>query len=147
MHQGWWAASLGDSRRDAPDPVGRPIPPVITDDLVLAAFGDRQLVAVNHLGKFEWTRQLAHEVTELAGAGDTALAITHDRTVESTQPGHAALEAFDITTGQRLWARAFEDHVDGLAVAGGSVYATVVTERRADDDVIGQQLIALGSAR
>lgn len=145
----WKISSLSgrqsnESTRDAPDPVGRPTPPVVTEDLVLSALGDRQLLAANHLGEIEWALQLDREVIELAGGGDVLLAITHDRTIESTKPGHAALEAFDVESGSRLWKRVFEDHVEGLAIAGGTVYVTVVTERRADDDVVGQRLIALG---
>lgn len=134
----------GESPADAPEPVGRPVAPVVTDDLVVTALGDRRLQAVTHGGDAEWTKQLDGEVTDLAGGGRTLLAVVHDRSVETTAPGHAALVAFDLGSGNRLWERAFADHVEGLAVAGGTVYATVVTERDADGDVGSERLLALG---
>lgn len=134
----------GGSSQDAPEPVSDPVAPVVTEDLVVTALGDRRLQAVTHGGESEWTQSLDREVIELAGAGETVLAIAHDRSVETTAPGHTTLAAFDLESGEWLWERAFEDHVEGLAVAGGTVYATVVTERQADGDVVGERLLALG---
>ena len=134
----------GEERPDAPDPVGEPVTPVVADDLVVTALGDRRLQAFRHDGTAAWTTELGREVTDLAGAGDALLAITHDRSVETTGAGHAALVALDLASGSRLWELGFEDHLDGLAVAAGTIYATVVTEREADGGVVGQRLLALG---
>jgi hypothetical protein len=43
----------------------------------------------------------------------------------------------------RRWTLEYEDHVENLAVAGGTVYVTRVVERDADGDVIRQELLAL----
>ncbi|WP_123536884.1 outer membrane protein assembly factor BamB family protein [Halosimplex salinum] len=134
----------GDEREDAPDPVGQPVAPVVTPDLVVTSLGDRRIRAVTHDGDDEWTTTVDRDVKELVGAAETILAVTHDRSVETTDPGHATVTAFDLTDGAPLWERRFEDHVEGLAVAGGTVYATAVSERRADNDVAGERLIALG---
>lgn len=134
----------GEAAPDAPDPVGRPTAPVVTDDLVVTALGDRRLRALGHGGAAEWTRSLDREVHEIAGAGDTVVAVTHDRSVEATGPGHAAVAAFDLASGRRLWTRTFPDHAEGLAVAGGTVYVTVVTDRGSDGDVVDKRLLALG---
>lgn len=71
------------------------------------------------------------------------VAITHDRSVEESAPGHGALVGLDLAAGNRLWSVTYDDHVAGLAVAGGTVYATVVTDRDADCDVVGKRLLAL----
>jgi len=145
-----WAISSPPDRRpgeeptDAPDPVGRPVSPVVTDDRVVTALGDRKLRALSHDGTVEWTRDFDHVVTNVVGAGSTGIAITHDRSVETTAPDHAALRAFDLASGDQLWEVTFTDHVDGLAVAGGSIYTTVVTGRRDDGDMAGKRLVAFG---
>jgi len=82
-------------------------------------------------------------VTDLAGAGDMLVAVTHDRSVEESAPGHGALVGIDLASGERRWSRSYDDHVSGLAVAGGTVYATVVTDRDADGDMVGKRLFAL----
>lgn len=133
----------GEERREAPDPVGEPVPPVVTDDLVVTSLGDLQVLALDHGGEVEWTRPLDHHVTDLAGAGDMLVAVTHDRSVEESAPGHGALVGMDLASGERRWSRSYDDHVSGLAVAGGTVYATVVTDRDADGDVVGKRLFAL----
>lgn len=135
---------VGEPPRDGPEPVGSPVAPVVTDELVVTALGDRHLRAFTHGGDGTWTEPLDREVTDLVGAGDTLLAVTHDRSVETTASGHAALAAFDRQDGSRLWSLTFPDHVEGLAVAGESVYATVVTDRRSDGSVDGMRLLALG---
>lgn len=145
-----WTISAPPDRRpgaepsDAPDPVGRPVAPVVTDDGVVTALGDRRLRALAHDGATDWTRELDHEITDVVGAGNTVVAATHDRSVATTAPEHAALQAFDLESGDRLWALAFEDHVEGLAVAGGTIYTTVAIDRREDGDVTDKRLVALG---
>ncbi|QLG60241.1 outer membrane protein assembly factor BamB family protein [Halorarum salinum] len=141
-----WRVASPPARRggDAPEPVGRPVAPVVADDLVVTSLGDRRLRAVTTEGRTEWTASLDLDVIDLVGAGDALVAATHDRSVESTAPGHAALAAFDLGDGSRLWKKRFEDHVGGLAIAGGTVYATVVTERQGDGEVVGQRLVAFG---
>lgn len=133
-----------ESPADAPDPVTRPTAPVVTDDLVVTSLGDRRLQAVTHSGESKWVNQLDRSVTELAGAGDTLLAVTHDRSVEATAPGHATLAAFDLESGQPVWELRFADHAEGIAVAGGTVYVTVVAERQGDRDITRERLVALG---
>ncbi|MFB6206114.1 MAG: PQQ-binding-like beta-propeller repeat protein [Haloglomus sp.] len=133
----------GEEPREAPDPVTSPVPPVVTEDLVVTSLGDRRVLAVDRAGEVQWTRPLDHSVLELAGAGDTVVAVTHDRSVEETAPGHGGLVALDLATGKRRWTLGFEDHVSGLAVAGGTVYATVVAGRQADGDVATERLLAL----
>jgi outer membrane protein assembly factor BamB len=115
----------------------------VTEDLVVTSLGDRQVVALDHGGEIQWTRQFDRSVTELAGAGDTVVALTHDRSVEETAEGHGGIVALDLASGSRLWGLDFEDHVSGLALAGGTVYATVVSGRTNDGDVTGKQLLAL----
>jgi len=129
--------------REAPAPVNQPVPPVVTEDLVVTSLGDRQVVALDHGGEIQWTRQFDRSVTELAGAGDTVVALTHDRSVEETAEGHGGIVALDLASGSRLWGLDFEDHVSGLALAGGTVYATVVSGRTNDGDVTGKRLLAL----
>jgi hypothetical protein len=133
----------GEGRREAPDPVGDPIPPVVTEDLVVTSLGDRQVLALDHGGGIRWTRPLEDHVTELAGAGDTVVAATHDRSVEGTAPGHGGIVAMDLASGDRRWTLTFDDHVTGLAPAGGTVYTTVVADRQPDGDVTAERLVAL----
>jgi hypothetical protein len=133
----------GEERREAPDPVSEPVPPVVTDDLVVTGLGDRQVLALDHGGDIQWTRSLDHSVTELAGAGDTVLAVTHDRDIERTGAGHGGVVALGLESGSRRWSLGFDDHVSGLVAAGGSVYATVVADRQADGDVVRERLVAL----
>lgn len=132
----------GEQSRDAPDPVARPVAPVVTDDRVVTALGDRRIRALTHGGDVDWTRRLDRVVTELAGGGDTLLAVTHDRTVESTAPRHATLTAVDLDSGETHWELTFADHVAGVAVAGETVYVTAITERQADGDVGAERLLA-----
>lgn len=145
-----WAISspperkIGEESEDAPDPVGQPVAPVVTPDIVVTSLGDRRIQAVTHGGETEWTTVLDHDVMELVGAGETVLAVAHDPSVEMTGAEHATVTAFDLGNGSRLWERHFEDHAEGLVIAGGTVYLTVVSERRADGDVAGERLIALG---
>ncbi|WP_276261232.1 PQQ-binding-like beta-propeller repeat protein [Haloglomus litoreum] len=133
----------GEELRDAPDPVSDPVPPVVTDDLVVTSLGDRQVLALDHGGEIQWRRSLAHSVTELAVAGDTVVAVTHDRSVDHTAEGHGGLVALDLESGGRRWSLGFDDHVSGLALAGGTVYVTVVVDRDAEGDVVGKRLLAL----
>ena len=133
----------GEPPTDAPDPVGRPVPPVITDGLVITALGDRRLRALTPAGRAVWRRSFDHEVTDLAAGGRTLLALTHDRSVEGVAANHAALRAFDLETGNPLWTRQFTDHLTGLAVAGGSLSLSAITERDDDGGVAGMQLLAL----
>lgn len=134
----------GEEPENAPDPVGRPVAPVVTDNSVVTALGDRRLRALSHGGATEWTRELAHEVTDVIGAGRTIIAATHDRSVETTAPEHAALRALDLDSGDQLWQVAFEDHIEGLAVAGGTIYTTVVIDRQADGDSADKRLVSFG---
>jgi len=134
----------GDEPRNAPDPVGRPVAPVVTNDSVVTALGDRRLRALSHGGATEWTRELAHEITDIIGAGSTIIAATHDRSVETAAPEHAALRAFELDSGDQLWQIAFEDHIEGLAVAGGTIYTTVVIDRQADGNSADKRLVAFG---
>lgn len=145
----WRVASPPERRgsetsSDAPDPVGRPVPPVVAADLVATSLGDRRLLGITPGGDVEWTRTLDREVVDLVGAGETLVAVEHDRSVEQRGRGHASVSAFDLASGSRLWEREFVDHVGGLAVAGGTVYATVVDERNDGGDVASQRLLALG---
>jgi|GEM_PF-2417063 len=133
----------GEATRDRPDPVGRPTAPVVTDDLVVTSLGDRVLRAFTHDGEEAWASEFDHSIIDVVGARDTIVATVHDRSVEQTAPGHAALAAVDRRSSDRLWERTFEDHVHGLAVAGGTIYVSVVTERRDDGNVDGMRLLAL----
>lgn len=137
------AREVGEAPRDGPDPVGRPVAPVVTDDLVVTGLGDRRLRALTHGGDGQWTEQFDREIIDLVGAGGTLLAVTHDRSVETTGPTHAALVAVDLASGSKLWTHAFPDHVRGLAVAGGRIYAAIVTDRRSDGGIDGMELRAL----
>lgn len=134
----------GESPEEAPDPVGKPVPPVVTPDLIVTALGDRRIQAVTHGGEAEWTVRMERGVRELAGAGETLVVVTHDQSVEDTAPDHATVEAFNLTDGCQLWERSFKDHVEGLAIAGGTVYVTAVSDRQTDGDVVSERLIALG---
>jgi len=144
-----WAIAAPPQRQssedpeEAPDPVGKPVAPVVSSDLVVASLGDRRIQALTHGGEAEWTVTMDHDVRELAGAGETLVVVTHDRSVEDNAPDHATVEAFDLTDGSQLWELSFEDHVEGLAIAGGTVYVTVVSDRQPDGDVVGERLIAL----
>lgn len=133
----------GEPPSNAPDPVGRPVPPVIADDLVIMSLGNRRVRAVTPDGKPVWRRAFDHEVTGLAAGGRTLIALTHDRSVETVAANHAALRAFDLQTGDPLWTRRFPDHLTGVAVAGGSVYVTAITERDDEGDIAGMRLLAL----
>jgi outer membrane protein assembly factor BamB len=143
----WRIASPPRSPSDrgaAPDPVGRPAAPVVTGDLVATSLGDRRVRALDHDGDVRWTADSPAHVVDLVGAGDRLVAVTHDRSVERTGVGHARITAFDIGTGERRWQVGFDDHVAGLAAAGETLYATRVTERDADGDVVSERLTALG---
>ncbi len=133
-----------EERRDAPDPVGRPVAPVVTKDRVITALGDRQLLGLSHGGELEWTKEFNQEVTNVVGAGDTIFAATHDRSAETNEPEHATLLAFDLATGDQLWQLAFDDHIEGLAVAGGTIYTTVISNRRQEGDIAEKRIVALG---
>lgn len=135
-------SGVGDDRT-APDPLGRPIAPVVTADLVVTSLGDRRLRALTPDGGESWTRSLDHLPTDLVAAGETLVAVTHDQSVETTAPGHTALVAFDLASGRRLWEVSFADHVRGTAVAAGTVFVTAVTERTSDGDVDTMRLLAL----
>lgn len=132
----------GEEPEDAPDPVGRPVAPVVTDDIVVTALGDRRLRALSHSGATVWTRELEHEITDIIGVGNTIIAAAHDRSEEKTAPEHAALRAFDLESGDQLWGLAFQDHVEGLAAAGGTIYTTVVVDRQEEGDVAEKRLVA-----
>ncbi|WP_435095085.1 hypothetical protein [Halorubrum sp. N11] len=116
----------------------------MTDDSVVTALGDRRLRALTHVGATEWTRELDHEITDVIGADNTIIAATHDRSVETTAPEHAALRAFDLESGDQLWELTFEDHVESIAAAGGTIYTTVVIDRQEDGDVADKRLVAFG---
>jgi outer membrane protein assembly factor BamB len=133
----------GEEPREAPEPVSDPVPPVLARDLVITSLGDRQVLGIVPDGEVVWTRVLDHPVTELVGAGGTVLAVTHDPSVERTAPGHGRLVALDADSGTRRWTLDFDDHVSGLAVAGGTVYATAVSSRDAEGNVAGERLVAL----
>jgi outer membrane protein assembly factor BamB len=134
----------GEEPGTAPGPVGRPVAPVVTDDSVVTALGDRRLRALSHGGATAWTRALEHEITDVIGAGTTIIAATHDRSVETTAPEHTALRAFDLESGDRLWELTFKDHVEGLAAAGDTIYTTVVINRQEDGDIGDKRLVAFG---
>lgn len=133
----------GEESRSAPEPVGRPVAPVVTDDAVVTCLGDRQVHALDHAGTVRWTTTLSHDVRELVGAGETLLAAIHDRSVGRAGPGHAGIVALDRATGERLWSVSVPDHVDGLTVAGETVYARVVSDRQADGEPVPDRVIAL----
>jgi outer membrane protein assembly factor BamB len=133
----------GEEPSEAPEPVADPVPPVVTGDRIVTSLGDRRVVALDHGGEVAWTRPLEHAVTELAGAGDLVLAATHDRSVEETAPGHGGIVALDLASGTRRWSLAFGDHVEGVTPAGGTVYATVVTDRSSEGGMRGERLLAL----
>ncbi len=137
------APPLRPTEGSPPEPVSSPTPPVVTDELVVTALGDRRIQAASHTGTIQWTRELGREVTELAAGNDTLLALTHDRSVETTAPAHTSLVALDLSSGIVLWRLEFEDHLDGLAVAAETVYMTLVTDRQ-DTEVRTEQLLALG---
>lgn len=61
----------------------------------------------------------------------------------ATRDPGGELRALDRTTGDERWSLGFDDHLSGLAVADGTVYATVVTERHPDGDVAAERLVAL----
>jgi outer membrane protein assembly factor BamB len=134
---------VGEQPEPAPDPVSDPTPPVVSDDLILAALGDRRIRAVTRGGETRWTQSLDGNVAELVAGGDLLLAATHDPTIERTGPDHGRIVAFDIEDGTRRWSLGFDDHVANLAIAGGSVYATRVVERDADGNQRRQRLLAL----
>ena len=133
----------GEESREAPDPVNDPVPPVVADDRVVTCLGDRQVLALDRGGTVQWTRTLEHSVTGLAGAGETLLAVTHDRSIERSGEGHGGLVALDLGSGEPRWSLSFDDHVSGVTPAGGTVYATVVVDRRNGGTVSTERLLAL----
>ena len=135
--------AVGKEPNDAPEPVTRPVAPVVTDDLVVTSLGDRVLRARSHDGAAEWTHQFDHVVTELAGAGDTLVAVTHDRSVGLKGPGHGTLYALDLASGQPLWSWSIEHHFEGLALPGGTIYTTWGIDRQRDEDLVGERLLAV----
>jgi len=133
----------GEEPRDAPDPVGRPVAPVVTDDRVVTSLGDRVLRAFSYDGTGGWTHSFDHAVTELAGAGDTLVAVTHDRSVGLKGPGHGTVHALDLASGRVLWSWSIEHHFEGLALTDGRIYTTRGIDRQRDEDLVGERLLAL----
>jgi len=91
----------GGSLEVAPDPVGKPAPPVVTPDLIVTALSDRRIQAVTHGGEAEWSVTMGRGVGELAGAGETLVVVTHDQSVEDTAPDHVTIKAFNPTDGSQ----------------------------------------------
>lgn len=84
----------------------------------------------------EWSRAFDALPNRLAGAGRTLLVGTY------RDGGPTSLYALDAGSGRARWRVRYDDELRGLSAAGGTVYATVVTERDADGDIVGTTLYA-----
>jgi outer membrane protein assembly factor BamB len=85
-----------------------------------------------------WTRDLDGDAlpNRIAGAGETLLVGTY------REGGPTALYALDARTGRERWRVAYDDELRGVTVAGGTVYATAVTDRDPGGDIVGTTLFA-----
>jgi outer membrane protein assembly factor BamB len=112
--------------------------PVSDGERVYVGSDDGNLYAVTD-GEAVWTRSLDGLPNRVAGAGDTLLVGTY-----TGDEAPSSLYALAPATGESRWRVDYDDELRGLSAAGGSVYATVVTGRQDDGDIVSTTLYAYG---
>nr|WP_255457575.1 PQQ-binding-like beta-propeller repeat protein [Halorussus sp. JP-T4] len=113
-------------------------PPVCDGERVYAGCDDGRLYAVAD-GEAAWSRSLDRLPNRIAGAGDALFVGTYGG---DGRP--SSLSALDAATGETRWQIGYDDEVRGISVAGGTVYATVVTDRQPGGDITGTTVYAYG---
>ncbi|MFC4358088.1 PQQ-binding-like beta-propeller repeat protein [Halobium salinum] len=140
-------AETGDERwrfraeRGAED--GWTTAPVVADDAVHFGADDGFVYRVGADGERRWRRDLSGHPWEVVGADEVLLVRSH-RHADAPDGRAGFLHALDLATGETRWRLGYDDELRGLSVAGGSVYASLVTERNDDGEILGTAVVALG---
>lgn len=113
-------------------------PPVNDGERTYVGCDDGNLYAAAD-GEAVWSRTLDALPNRVAGAADALFVGTYGGKGEPS-----SLYALDAATGETRWRRRFDDEVRGVSVAGGTVYAAVVTDRQPDGDIVGTTVYAFG---
>ena len=112
--------------------------PICDGERVYVGCDDGRLYAVADGGAV-WSRSLDALPNRTAGGADTLFVGTYGG---DGRP--SSLYALDAATGETRWQIEYDDEVRGVSVAGGTVYATVVTDREPGGDITGTTVYAYG---